>query len=203
MTSNAQQRLRRGPPPVSRTRRASAVGVAVVAALSSCGLSVVGTGVDEGSSPGTSDAATDRREIADAAAPTPSDARTFLCGTTAVATCAGCEAGAAACPTTGTCVSDCRLECADASLGCVACSGGLASGFCEAVSPASCITNPEYEHCGCAVASDCAGANQVCVLGECRSCGEPMTDGEVCRSGTGMKKCKADDPKPENRFRCR
>ena len=135
---------------------------------------------------------------ADAAAPT------FFCRGVAVSTCAGCSAGTAACR--GTCVSDCANECDPATLGCFGCSSGTPLGTCEIASTAaSCIAVPTYVHCACAMdAGTCPGANQVCVMNECRTCGEPMTVDEVCRDGTGMKKCKsATDPDPTKRLRCR
>ncbi len=135
---------------------------------------------------------------ADAARPTVS------CQGAPASTCAGCSAGTAACR--GTCVSDCSNACDPATLGCFACPGGVATGTCEPLSAdASCIANPAYVHCACTTdAGVCPGANQVCVMNECRTCGEPATVGEVCRDGTGMKRCKsATDPDETKRLRCK
>ena len=128
----------------------------------------------------------------------------YSCEGGAVATCAGCSAGTAACR--GTCISDCSNACDPATLGCFSCAGGVPSGTCEPLSAdASCIANPSYVHCACAAdAGACPGANQVCVGNQCRTCGEPGTVGEICRDGTGKKECKAvTDPDPTKRLRCK
>lgn len=134
----------------------------------------------------------------------PLDAGLFLCGDAEVSSCAGCEAGAAACPVDRTCVSDCFNQCGDGGLlGCFECTGGVALGKCEPPATASCLLDASYPHCACVNANDCPGGNQVCLGIACLTCGEPLTDTEVCRAGTGMKKCKANDPNLDNRYRCK
>ena len=126
------------------------------------------------------------------------------CRDASVSTCAGCGAGTASCR--GVCTSDCTNGCDPATLGCFRCGSGTPSGTCEPLSTdASCIANPIYVHCPCgADPAVCPGANQVCVGNLCRTCGEPGTVGEVCRDGTGMKKCKdATDPDETKRLRCK
>ncbi|MBX3191953.1 MAG: hypothetical protein KF819_33490 [Labilithrix sp.] len=117
----------------------------------------------------------------------------YMCNGAPVTTCAGCAAGTAVCPATNTCVASCLTECAPTTIGCYSCAGGQATGICELPTlDASCIANPAYLHCPCVgnSAATCPGPNQVCISDECRTCGEPMTLDQVCRDGTGQKKCK-------------
>jgi hypothetical protein len=166
--------------------------------------------LDEG--PAVDDGSPSSMTVVDAAVPdaeepdTDADAAppVLACGDAAtVSSCSECSSGVATCG--GSCVSDCTSACDPATLGCFTCSGGVPVGICEpATTNASCIANPLYAHCPCGNAGDCPGANQVCVLNECRTCGEPLTAGEVCRDGTGKKVCKsATDPDPAKRLRCR
>lgn len=196
------------------------VGAALVFAAMSCGLVVTGTSFGEDAAVVSNDTSSsessaesspdgrarddqDQRDTGSEADPLPDAADAFLCGEASVTTCVGCEAGAIACQGTKTCVSDCFLECDAGTLGCAACSNGVAAGACEPQTSASCLQDMTYDHCGCIVAADCPGANQVCVLGTCRTCGEEQTKDEVCRDGTGGRKCKADDADLARRFRCR
>jgi hypothetical protein len=161
---------------------------------------------DAASSPAPDDAAKDAGPASPDAGADAADATGPLvsCQDASASTCAGCSAGTASCR--GVCTSDCTNGCDPATLGCFKCASGRPSGTCEPLSTdASCIANPIYVHCPCGTdPSVCPGANQVCVGNLCRTCGEPGTVGEVCRDGTGMKKCKdATDPDETKRLRCK
>jgi hypothetical protein len=86
----------------------------------------------------------------------------------------------------GSTVSHCS-DCAGAPEACITCDsdGGsyafcaVAGGTCRNLAPAPFTTS-----CSCADAGQCHASFQVCQNGSfCHTCGEPMSDGDVCKGG--------------------
>jgi hypothetical protein len=109
----------------------------------------------------------------------------LLCGNTCVAGCLGCASGEIACGTT--CVQGCA-GCDAGSEACYSCTFDLppkASATCQRVDGGSCSHTPAP--CGCwtfySNVGLCHGADEVCPLAACQTCGEPGTTGEICRDG--------------------
>jgi hypothetical protein len=108
--------------------------------------------------------------------------------------CLSCAGATTFCSFDRTCVSRCD-RCSGASLDCTSCDGAVViASTCEARNSAACVTNTNYNHCGCNTTPDCKSFSQVCVMGTCRTCGEPGTDGAVCKEAgntcnIGDRKC--------------
>ncbi len=99
-----------------------------------------------------------------------------------------CAAGTMLCPTTQACVTSCAA--CDGGIDCIACTGMMGQQpRCYAPSdPSNCTQQTAYTHCACKMVADCPGGTQACVLKmgmvfECRTCGEPGTDGQPCKGG--------------------
>jgi hypothetical protein len=193
------------------------VSIAIVAAAAACGLDVAGRAssslgetpaeaglpsepaTPEGSESTPRDAPDEVTEAGPSDGGT--DAPSFKCGATWVASCVGCSAGTFACPSQGACVPSCD-GCGAARVECVACTanGAVATAVCQVKSDAGDCAMPPLTRCACDAAADCPGARQVCAVGGCRACGESATHGLTCKQG---KHCDDDGSgKPEDELTC-
>jgi hypothetical protein len=162
---------------------ACAVGVigCGLAYAAACGLEHTGTllPMDAGADVSIVDASSDAPE---ACAPT-----SVLCNGACVATCDGCEAGAALCPTDRVC-SHCA-SCSGYEIECFACAdGGPPTTFCSMPSQKCGIA--AANHCPCTFGEpmDCPGKSQVCLQtddggGACFACGEDGSENVTCANG--------------------
>jgi hypothetical protein len=185
--------------------------LAIVASLvSGCGLDLLGTGfgdavpaegiADGGGRADATVAATeagagrgipidDAAAAADAfgdapiAAPPDAGASGITCpGHSQVSSCEQCAGAPFQCGTS--CIADCG-SCPAAAYACYQCGGSSSPQFCADLNGFR-LCGAVSSHCGCPLGRTdlCPGANNVCVFGVCGSCGEPLTEGRVCK-GTG------------------
>ena len=199
---------------------ATLLGVAAVAA---CGFSSVASGPADGaaqladSDVGTADAPPPTDADADAAdADVLPEAGFYSCPDgTLVSDCSACgdvrDGGAVlSCPTTRSCVTSCPGSCAGRPIACVTCMGSrLKAAQCSpdlspmpscAPSTCSCSGNGGITDCPLdqMVCLDVGGGN------DCVTCGDSNTGGQVCKDGTGMKKCKdLTESAVEKRYLCK
>jgi hypothetical protein len=91
----------------------------------------------------------------------------------------------------GACVvADCAA-CPGAPIECMSCPTSAPNGLRVCVAKfGGCVLNQAYDHCSCTTTSDCRSNGQVCVNMQCRTCGETMTNGLVCK---GTAKCNVGD----------
>jgi hypothetical protein len=118
--------------------------------------------------------------------------------------CRACAGAPLLCASTGSCAADCSA-CAASPVECFACDTSRRNplGTCQPDDPQRYCLDTYYggayagvdgEHCGCTLATDCPGADQVCILVGgttaygCFTCGEAYTQGFDCRNGG---KCNA------------
>jgi hypothetical protein len=123
--------------------------------------------------------------------------------------CTTCDGAIVFCPSSRACVAGdrCDNSCSGLRSVCASCKAGapagdagtqdasaetrkLATATCENRDKPSCVDKPDYAHCGCSVASDCPVEEHTCVLGQCRTCGEPGTNAMTCK---GSGRCNASD----------
>ncbi len=141
----------------------------------------------------TSDAAVDAPDDGDAGADAfVADSGTLHCGGGFVSSCLACPGAQALCG--DTCIANCHDNCPSAPIQCFACAAGNVPSF-QQCTPTTdsggCITLPNIR-CTCAVSNDageCPGPTQICNGGQCLACGEMNTDTQVCKLGTGQRKC--------------
>jgi len=92
------------------------------------------------------------------------------------------------CSASGTCEQTCG-SCDGGPVECWSCPSGAATGRCASASDTTnCLNDTTYSHCGCKVVGDCPGnGTQTCAVRagankECKTCGEPGTDGLPCKN---------------------
>lgn len=92
------------------------------------------------------------------------------------------------CSATGTCGQTCG-SCDAGPIECWACPSSTPKGRCtSATDPNGCLQDTTYSHCNCKVVGDCPGnTTQTCAVRaganrECKTCGEPGTDGLPCKN---------------------
>lgn len=118
-------------------------------------------------------------DAADAGACTPPQ---VLCLGACVASCQGCNAGEALCPSTRAC-GRCGDGCPGSELECFTCTdGGGPVAFCSAPSD-KCAQLGDPCPCAGGTVESCPGQSQVCAAQQCKTCGEDGTDTLVCGSG--------------------
>jgi hypothetical protein len=177
-------------------RHANAISIATLAAavgmlavLAACGVGNGGratSGVDDAGSSNDGSVADGGGggdgTVVDAGTSCP----TVTCNGACVASCAGCDAGIAPCPSTRACGS-CGT-CVGFELECFTCDddgGGAPSAFCSALFD-KCSAGAGSSHCSCVVGDpmSCPGSQMVCTLdGQCKSCGEDGTENNSCANG--------------------
>jgi len=91
------------------------------------------------------------------------------------------------CAATGTCVTSCVKDCSDAGHPMREC------GYCVANAPPAfgvctdksilCPAIPGYSTCPCNGSIDCHFDLEVCLMGQCLTCGQPGTGGTTCANG--------------------
>jgi hypothetical protein len=155
---------------------------------------------------GTSDVAGGEATAGDAPASMEAGCSGLTCNGACIAAtdCRGCLGAPLLCASTKTCAADCSA-CAANPIECFACDAQRQNpvGTCESADPRTYCLNTDYgaaygggagTHCGCQVAADCPGEDQVCIsvggtaVFACFSCGETYTQAFDCKNGG---KCNA------------